>query len=83
MGGMEVLVLMLYVPDMLPMVSNEPENDCFKATKSWAVVVNGVGISVTLSLGDLSVDLGFMEVSSLLAQAWCRARIAVPTAGSG
>ena len=41
---MEGSVLMVYFPDMLPMVSKEPGKACFKVTMSWATVVEG-GVS--------------------------------------
>ena len=39
-GGMEGLLLMVYVPGMLPMVSKELGNACFNVimSRTWAVV---------------------------------------------
>ena len=41
-------------------VSNESGKAHFKVIMSWAAVVDG-SVSVTLGLGVLSTDLGFME----------------------
>ena len=45
---MERSVLMVYVPDMLPIVSNELGKAHFKMTMSWDAAVDG---SVSVDLG--------------------------------
>ena len=47
MGRTEGLVLMVYIPDMLPMVSKELGKAHFKETMYWATAVEG-GVIVTL-----------------------------------
>ena len=42
--GTEGSVLMLYVPGMLPTVSNEPRKAHFRAMMSWATTVGGVSV---------------------------------------
>ena len=56
---MEGSVLMVYVPDMLPIVLNELGKAHFKATMSWAAAVEG-GVSVNLGFRGLRPDLGFV-----------------------
>ena len=59
---MEESVLIVHVPDMLLIVSNELGKAHFKVMMSWATVVEGLDVSVTLGLRGLSADLGFLEV---------------------
>ena len=54
---MEGLVLMVYVPGMLPIVSKRLGKACFRAMMSWAAAVGGVAASAWLGLWGLGVDL--------------------------
>ena len=58
-GRMEGSILMVYVPDMLPIVLNELGKAHFKVMMSWATGVTG-GVSVNLGLMGLRPDLGFV-----------------------
>ena len=51
---------MVYVLDMLPIVSDEQGKVCFKVMMSWAAAVDG-GVLVSLGLRGLSTDLGSVE----------------------
>ena len=53
---------MLYVPDMLPMESNELGKAHFMALISWATAVDGVDVSVRLGVRSLTADLVFLAV---------------------
>ena len=57
---MEGQVLMVYVPDMLPIVLNELGKAQFKVIISQATAMEG-GASVHLGFRGLRADLGFVE----------------------
>ena len=59
LGGTEGLALMVYVLDILSIVSNKLGKAYFKAMMSWATTVDG-SVSLTWGLRDLSTDFGFM-----------------------
>ena len=64
---MEGSVLMVYIPDMLPMVLKESGKAGFKVTMSWTTAVEG-DISVTLDFMGLNADFSFLVgVLGLLA----------------
>ena len=52
------LVLMLYVPGMLPIMSDELGKAHFRATVSWATAVVGVDVLARLGVRGLRADLG-------------------------
>ena len=76
-------VLMVYIPDMLPMVSNELGKACFKAimSQTWAVEQGEVTLgNCTLRVGLLGhvhlgqrwcTRAGFMEVAGVLMGLLC------------
>ena len=60
--GREGLVLMVYMPGMLPIVSHEPGKSHFRATMLQATTVSGMGASARLGVGGLRADLGCLAL---------------------